>query len=114
MQDKLRALEERFESLTEEMGRPEALADYQKLQALAKERSGLEQVVSLHREMRRLQDEIEEAREFADSDDAEMSRLAREELSRLEPELERLEQDLRLALLPTDPRDERDVVEIRG
>ena len=39
MQDKLRAIEERYDGLTEEMGRPEVIADYQRLQALAKERA---------------------------------------------------------------------------
>ena len=45
MQDKLRNLEERYEELTRQMGEPEVLADFQKMQALAKERSSLEDVV---------------------------------------------------------------------
>jgi peptide chain release factor 1 len=57
-----------------------------------------------------------EAREILNNgSDAEMGDLAKEELAALEPEHERLERDLRLALLPTDPHDERNViVEIRA
>ena len=116
MQDKLRGLEEHFEALTEEMGRPDVVNDYQKLQALAKERSTIEPVVTLYRALRDVEEQIEEARGLAnESDDAELSRLARDELGELEPERERLEADLRLALLPADPYDERDViVEVRA
>ena len=116
MRDKLRAIEARYESLSEEMAQPEVLADYTRIQALAKERSGLETVVSLYRALLKTEAEIEEARGLAgDGSDPELARLAREELESLEPERERLERDLRLALLPTDPHDERNViVEIRG
>ena len=116
MQEKLRALEERFESLTLAMARPEVAADYQKLQALAKERASLEEVVQLHRALRKVEAQIDDARALAsDGADAELARLARDELAMLEPERERLERELRLALLPADPHDERDViVEIRA
>jgi peptide chain release factor 1 len=115
MQDKLRALEERFEALTAEMGTPEVIADYQRLTALSKERSQLEDVVSLSRQLRENTEQIEEARALAWGNDAEMAALAKEELETLEPEHERLEQALRIALLPPDPHDDRNViVEIRG
>ena len=61
MLDKLRAVEERYDSLTEEMGRPDVSADYQRLQELNKERSSLETVVTLYRDLRRLEEQIEEA-----------------------------------------------------
>ena len=89
MQDKLRALEDRYESLNEEMTRPELAADYQRLAELAKERSTLEQVVSLSRQLNQLDEQIAEAREMANDSDAEMSRMAREELASLEPQHER-------------------------
>jgi peptide chain release factor 1 len=116
MQDKLRSLEERFEALTEEMGRPEVAADYQKLQSLAKERSGLENVVTLYRALRQAEAELAEARSLAEvSDDEELARLAQDEQQRLGPEVERLERELRLALLPRDPHDDRNViVEVRA
>jgi peptide chain release factor 1 len=115
MEDKLHAIEERFERLTEEMAQPEVLADYQRLQALAKERASIEQVVSLFRALRDVDEEIDEARQLAADGDPELARLARDELQTLEPEHERLEAELRIALLPADPHDERNViVEIRA
>jgi peptide chain release factor 1 len=115
MQDKLRAIEERFEAITGEMANPEVISDYQKLQALAKERAALEDVVSIYRALRQTEEQIEEARSLQAGPDEDLSRLAREELATLEPEREHLEQDLKRALIPADPHDGRDViVEIRA
>jgi peptide chain release factor 1 len=115
MQDKLRTLEERYEALNAEMGKPEVIADYHRLTALSKERAQLEDVVSLSRRLRENEDQIEEARTLAYGQDSDLASLAREELETLEPEHERLEQALKVALLPADPHDERNViVEIRG
>jgi peptide chain release factor 1 len=115
MLDKLRGIEERYENLTQEMGQPEVLADYQKLQALAKERASLDQVVTLTRALRSVEEQIEEAKQLVNDSDAEMAKLGKEELTALEPERERLENDLKLALLPADPHDDRNViVEVRA
>jgi peptide chain release factor 1 len=115
MQDKLRALEDRYEALNAEMARPEIAADYQRLTELAKERSSLDEVVGLFRRLREIDAQADEAREMANDSDAELARMAREELASLEPQREQIEHDLKLALLPADPRDERDViVEIRA
>jgi peptide chain release factor 1 len=115
MQDKLRAIEERFEAITEEMGQPEVVADYQKLQTLAKERAGLEKVVSIYRDLHELEEQIAEARGLTGGSDHDMAALAQEELSTLEPRRDQLENDLKVALLPPDPHDDRNViVEIRG
>jgi peptide chain release factor 1 len=116
MLDKLSSIEERYEALEAEMGQPKVLGDYQRLQALAKERAGLETVVTLARALRRIEAEIEEARQLlAHGNDPDLADLAKEELAGLEPERERLEGELRNALMPADPHDERNViVEIRG
>jgi len=115
MQDKLSALEDRYEALNAEMASPEIAADYQRLTELAKERSTLEQVVGLARRLRELDEEIAETREMANDMDAELSRMARDELASLEQQHEQVENDLKLALVPTDPRDDRNViVEIRA
>jgi len=115
MQDKLRAIEERYEAITEEMGQPDVVANYQKLQELAKERASLDRVVTIYRELREVEEQIEEARSMLGGSDHDMSALAQEELSTLEPRQEQLENDLKVALLPPDPHDDRNViVEIRG
>ncbi len=116
MLDKLRALEERFDRLTDEMGRPEVAADYQRLQTLAKERAALEQVVSLYRKLTAVQVELDDARSLLnEGSDPEIVAMAREEIARLESAHERLADEIKFALLPKDPHDVRDViVEIRA
>jgi peptide chain release factor 1 len=116
MIDKLQALEERFQGLTEEMARPEVAADYQRLQALAKERAALEDVVTLYRELKSVQSQLEDARSLLNEGSGpEMARLAREEADSLEAKQADLEERIKLALLPTDPHDDRDViVEVRA
>ena len=116
MLDKLRSIEERFEALETEMGRPEVITDYQRLQALAKERASLEAIVTLYRDLYRVEAQIADTRALAgDGAEPDLVHLAYEELAALEPERERLQDALQLALLPADPHDERNViVEIRA
>lgn len=116
MWERLEALERRFTEIEAEMARPEVAADYTRLQALAKERAALEELVTLFRRHCQVRGELESARLLLEeSDDPELRALAAEEARSLEDRLETLTKQLKLALLPRDPRDERDViVEIRA
>lgn len=115
MFDRLEATEQRYNDLTAEMSRPEISGDYEKLQALAKERAAIEQVVQLYRQWTANGRALEDARAVLGDSDPEISALAREEIDQLTAARVDLEQRLRRALVPTDPRDDRDViVEIRG
>jgi peptide chain release factor 1 len=115
MFDRLEATEQRFEDLTAEMARPEISGDYERLQALAKERAAIEDVVSLYRDWKASAKSLEDARALAGDSDAEMAALGREEVESLTDRRASLEQRLKLALVPKDPRDDRDViVEIRA
>jgi peptide chain release factor 1 len=116
IEDRLTAIEARFEELTAEMGRPEVAADYERLQALARERASIEEIVSLHREARDVERALVDARSvLAEGGDPEMAALAKEEVETLSARLEEIEERLKLALLPKDPHDERDViVEVRA
>src|SRR3990170_1267635 len=116
MWDKLEALEKRYQELGREMARPEVAADYQRLQALAREHASLEEVVSLFHEHRRLQDSLAQARAIVqEGGDPELVALAREEITRDEADLSALEEKLRRALVPKGPYDDKDViVEVRA
>ena len=116
MWERLDGIEERYESLTAEMGRPEVALDYERLQALAKERASLEEIVSLYRQYREADRLASEARAFLDeSEEPGLTALAREELESQTARRDRLEDELRRALLPRDPRDKKNViVEIRA
>jgi peptide chain release factor 1 len=115
MFERLRDIEARFEELTALLADPEVVADRRRLQELGRERAGLEETVRLYRRYRECEAALADARALARDADEELRALGREEEERLAPEHERLEQELRLALLPKDPADERDViVEIRA
>lgn len=115
MLERLAELEARYADLERQLGDPEVLADHRRVQELAQERSDLEEVVLLYRRYRDAATQLDEARALMREGDEEMRELAREEADALAEEVERLDHELKLALLPKDPNDDRDVfVEIRA
>ena len=116
LEQKLEAVEKRFDEITAELGKPEVIADPARIRSLAKVRSELEPVVEQYRELKTTNSQLEETHQMlAEADEEELKALAQEERVRLEQELERLTQAIRLHLLPKDPNDERNVVlEIRA
>jgi peptide chain release factor 1 len=72
-------------------------------------------VVAKYREYRKTAGDIEEAKSLVYGTDPDMAELARDELSEKEPLLGKLEQEIKILLLPKDPNDEKSVImEIRG
>jgi len=115
MWERLEALEQRYNELAEQMARPEIAADFARYQQLAKEQAAIERPVELYRRYKALQAALESARAAARDSDPDIRALAQEEIATLEPQLEELVPQLRLALLPRDPNDEKDVIlEIRA
>ena len=115
MLDKLAAVEQRYNELEKLLEDPEVSADYSRIQNLVKEQTSLRTLVSLAREYRTVSGQISYARAMLRGSDQEMTELAREELSQLEPRMDRVERDIRVALVPKDPNDEKNViVEIRA
>jgi peptide chain release factor 1 len=116
MFDKLDAIEEKYEELTQQLGDPETLADQAKYARIAKQHRDLEEVVAKYREFKALDQGLRDTREMLDlEDDAEMLQLARTELTQLEERREKVEAELKVRLLPKDPNDEKNViVEIRA
>ncbi|HTE85069.1 MAG TPA: peptide chain release factor 1 [Dehalococcoidia bacterium] len=116
MWERLDAIERRYDDLTHEMASPETTLDYERLQALNKERSSLEDVAGLYRRHREVQAELAEARAMADDrSDRDLQALARDEVARLEQQLDELGAAIKRALLPKDSRDDKNViVEIRA
>lgn len=116
MLDKIAKIVERYESLEQEMARPEVMADYTKVAELAQERAELQDIVDAYRARMKLEEELAGTREILElSDDEEMTALAQEDIARLEAEAQALDERLRLLLIPKDPRDEKNVImEIRA
>jgi len=114
MLDKLAGIENRYDDinrLLQEVG-----DDYQRAAGLNKERLDLEAIVEKSKEYRRDVSRLEEARSvLATESDPEMQQLAQSEIADLEPRLAALEKELKLMLVPKDPRDDKNVfMEIRA
>ena len=116
MIDRISSFEERYEELNQLLADPEVVADYTQVQRYAKEQSTIREVVELSREYRRLSDGIKDAREMAHGEtDPEIVNMAREEQQSLEAALEITEENLKIALVPKDPNDDKNVIiEIRA
>lgn len=113
MLEKLESIAKRYEELNALMSQSEVASDYERLQMLARERASIEDLVVKYREYQATVKSIEETRPLLD--DEEMASLAKEELERLKSRRDRLLQEIKLALLPKDPADDKDViVEIRA
>ena len=116
MLDKLHAVEEKYRELESLISDPAVLADMAKWQKLSREHAQLAPVVEKYREYKKVREGLAEAKAiFDDNPDADMRRLAEEEIAELRPRLEVLERELPILLLPKDPNDAKNViVEIRG
>lgn len=112
--DKLADIEQRFEDLTRQMADPEVIGDNEAYRKTARQQSELQEVVEKYREWKKVNSDLEGARQMLAEDDEELQAMAREDVERLEPTIESLEKELKLLLLPRDPNDEKNVIiEIR-
>lgn len=115
MIDKLQTIEERYEKLTGLMMDPKVLSTPQEYQKYSKEQSDLQPLVEKIREYKKLLSDIEGDEEILKGGDAELRELAQAELNELKERKPRVEEELRIMLLPKDPRDEKSVIlEIRA
>lgn len=110
---RLEELEQRFGELEREMADTDVLADQDRLRKTAKAHSDLAPIVALWRELKQSRAQLEEARALAH--DPELRDLAHEEAKSLEARIPELEHELKVALLPVDPLDEKNtILEIRA
>ena len=116
MLEKSANLESRYLEIEQQMADPATASDFGRLAKLAKEHASLEAAVTSYREYRKVLQAEEEARSILnESQDAELTSLAKEELETQETRRLALEEELKMALLPRDPQDDRDIiVEIRA
>jgi peptide chain release factor 1 len=108
-------IESRFVELERMMGDPAIATDPEKLMEYGRERADIEELVTAYRELREIDQQIQEAESMLREGDRELSDLAMEELNTLKPRRDELIGRIRLLLVPTDPNDEKSViVEIRA
>ncbi len=112
---KLQQIEVRFQDLERQLSDPALIADAAEYRKAAKARSDIAEVVEKYREWKKAAGELEQARGMLQEPDTDLRQMAADEVARLEPEMLRIEQELKFLLLPTDPNDEKNVVlEIRA
>lgn len=116
MLDRLKALADRYEKLSELLCDPDIVNDTEKLRAYAKEQSGLEEAYQGYQEYRSVLEQLADAKAMLEEKlDDEMRAMVKMEIEDLEKRRAELEKRIRILLLPKDPNDGKNViVEIRG
>ncbi len=114
--NKLKRIKERFDQINQQLSDPEFLNDKDKIVSLSRERSDLEEIIQAYEKYSDVLKNIEGNKEIIESDsDDELTLIAEEELEQLEEEKTRLEDDIKILLLPKDPNDDKNVImEIRA
>jgi peptide chain release factor 1 len=117
MFEKLEQLEAKYEEITRLISDPVMLAEANTYQKHAKTHSDLTAVVDKFREYKQLKTGIAEAKQISidSASDEEFKKLAQEELASLEKRIARVEEELKVLLIPKDPHDEKNVLlEVRA
>ena len=113
MIERLTAIENRYNEITEELMKPENISDIKKATSLSKEQASLKDAYDAYQEYKKITNDIEAAKEMVK--DPELGEFAKEELEENQNKLNKLTKDIEVLLLPKDPNDGKDViVEIRG
>ena len=113
MKERLEAIEEKYLEITQKLSDPEVLKDIKKVAELSKEQASLKDPYEAYQKLKKIEEDLEESKELVK--DPELGDFAKEEITRLTAEKEKLEKDIEVMLLPKDPNDEKNViVEIRG
>lgn len=113
---KLEEVESRYEQVNLSLQRPDVASDQKTYRALMKELSDLEKIVVVFRDYKKKTASLRANKDlFAQETDDEMRELLREEIKGLEAEIPGIEHSLKLALIPKDPNDDKNVLlEIRA
>ena len=116
MLKRLEKIEKRYLELEQQIAAPEVASEPKKLQSLAQERAGIEGLVTQYRKYKDTAVALKETRAMLTEElDEEMTALVKQEIESLESKLAEQLHELKLALLPTDANDERDIImEIRA
>ena len=113
MFEKLESVEKRYEELTKIISDPEVIANQTEWQKAMKEHASMEEIVLKFREYKKIKQSMEEAEELMQ--DPDMKELAEEEYYASKEKLPKLEEELKVLLIPKDPDDDKNIIcEIRA
>jgi peptide chain release factor 1 len=117
MLDKLEEINSRFEKLTEELGQPEVVQDQNRYRKLTQEHAGLQGIVEAYQLYLKIQQQLEDNRELSEDkdEDPEIRKLAVQEIHEMNLQMQKMQKQIELLLLPKDPDDSRNIIiEIRA
>jgi peptide chain release factor 1 len=115
MLDKLARIENRFEDIEKKLCDPDVISRRDEFTKLSRERSEIEELVSVYRQLKHSLADIEEYEEALKSGDTELRELAEAELPPLKASVKQLEDQIKLLLLPKDPNDQKNIIlEVRA
>ena len=114
--DRLQMLADRYEELGELLSDPDVIADSKRFMELSKEMADLRETVEKYEKYKQVVQQIKDDEEMLSTGlDDEMAAMVKEELSDSKNEKQKLEQEIKILLLPKDPNDGKDLImEIRG
>jgi peptide chain release factor 1 len=115
LNDRLNELEREYEAVVAELNDPTTSSDPNRLRVVSRRHKELEELVGTWRRLQGAESDLEAAREMVSDSAGDERDLARTEVETAEADIDRLEEELRLQLLPKDPNAGRNVImEIRG
>jgi peptide chain release factor 1 len=116
MFSKLDEVESRYEEVNLQLQRPDIASNQKQYRGFMKELADLEKIVVPYRDYRKKKKELEDSKIMMTSEsDAELKEMIREEIKSLETSLTVLEEQLKIALIPKDPNDDKNIIlEIRA
>ena len=114
--EKVLGLQEKFDSLQEQLSDPEVISDMKKFVQLNKEYKELTPILEAGNEFKRILENYEMAKDIlANEKDEDLREMAKEEIAEIEPTLPEWEEKIKLLLIPADPQDSKNaILEIRG
>lgn len=114
--DKLEAIKTKWESLREELNEPEVMNDMKRYVKINKDYKDLEPIVNAFTQYKTILANIDEAKEILRIEkDEDLKEMAQDELDNAIEKCEKLEEDIRIMLIPKDPQDSKNaIVEIRA
>lgn len=116
MIDKLEEIKNRFGEVEQLLIQPDTISDMKKYSRLNKEYKGLKKIVKKYEEYRNVLSNLESAKNvIATEKDREFREMAKSEVEELNPQRDRIEEELKQMLIPKDPNDSKDIIlEIRA
>ena len=115
MFDKLDFILEKYEELSMKVSDPDVINNQPVWQKHIKEMGEMEPIVNKYREYKKAKESVAEAKEMLESGDEELRELAKMEIAEYEDEIPKMEDELKILLLPKDPNDEKNVIlEVRA